>query len=103
MRLLVIMCHNLLMVNFGDLRKGTVAATYHHRLDRHPQGNGLVERKVQTMKTLLKKSLSANEDFHMALLSYRSTPHETTGVSPATDNGPATAYYPTIGIFVAAA
>jgi transposase InsO family protein len=50
---------------------------------RHPQGNGLVERTVQTMKNLFKKSSMSGGDFHLALLSYRSTPHESTGTSPA--------------------
>ena len=50
---------------------------------RYPQGNGLVERTVQTVKALLKKSLFAKEDYHLALLAYRSTPHETTSISPA--------------------
>jgi transposase InsO family protein len=47
-----------------------------------PQGNGLVERTVQSVKALLKKSLFAKEDYHLALLGYRSTSHETTSVSP---------------------
>ena len=50
---------------------------------RHPQGNGLVERMVQTVKGLLMKSVENGEDFHLALLAYRSTPHESTGFSPA--------------------
>ena len=50
---------------------------------RYPQGNGLVERFVQTIKTLLKKAAHSGDDFSMALLAYRSTPQETTGVAPA--------------------
>ena len=50
---------------------------------QYPQGNGLAERTVQTIKGLLQKSKYSDSDFQLALLAYRSTPHETTGVSPA--------------------
>lgn len=50
---------------------------------RYPRGNGSVERGVQTVKGLLRKARYANEDTNYALLAYRSTPHETTSVSPA--------------------
>ena len=50
---------------------------------RYPRGNGLVERGVQTIKGLWRKAHFANEDINYALLAYRSTPHETTSVSPA--------------------
>ena len=50
---------------------------------RYPRGNGLIERGVQTIKGLLRKAHFANQDISYALLAYRSTPHETTSVSPA--------------------
>ena len=50
---------------------------------RYPQGNGLVERCVQTVKAMLKKARFTGESFSLALLAYRATPHETTIVSPA--------------------
>lgn len=50
---------------------------------RYPQGNGLAERCVQTVKGLLKKALEAGSDYQLALLAYRTTPHASTGVSPA--------------------
>ena len=45
---------------------------------KHPQGNGQIERTVQTIKNILKKA----EDPHKALLDYRNTPLEN-GLSPA--------------------
>ena len=50
---------------------------------RYPQGNGLVERCVQTVKAMLKKARFTGESFSLALLAYRATPHETTIESPA--------------------
>ena len=46
---------------------------------RYPQSNRLVERMVQTIKAMLKKS----QDPHIAVLSYRATPHPWCGYSPA--------------------
>lgn len=50
---------------------------------RYPQGNGLVERTVRIAIDLLKKVAFAKEDFNLALLASRSTPHETMSVSLA--------------------
>ena len=46
---------------------------------RFPQGNGQVERMVQTIKRLLKHSV----DLHLAVLSYRATPMPWCGLSPS--------------------
>jgi len=46
---------------------------------RFPQSNGQVERMVQTVKKMLKRS----EDPYIALLSYRATPLPWCGLSPA--------------------
>ena len=46
---------------------------------RYPQSNGQVERMVQTIKRMIKRS----EDPHLAVLSYRATPHTWCGFSPA--------------------
>ena len=46
---------------------------------RYPQSNGQVERMVQTIKRMLMKS----PDPHIAVLSYRATPHPWCGYSPA--------------------
>ena len=50
---------------------------------RYPQSNGLVERMVQTIKNIIKKTTASKGDVNLALLAYRTTPHEATGVSPA--------------------
>ena len=47
---------------------------------RYPQSNGLVERTVQTIKQLFKKTPN---DPQMALLTYRATPLPWCGLSPA--------------------
>ena len=46
---------------------------------RYAQSNGQVERTVQTIKRMMKKS----SDPHLAVLSYRATPHPWCGWSPA--------------------
>uniref|UniRef100_A0A8C4RPS8 Gypsy retrotransposon integrase-like protein 1 n=1 Tax=Erpetoichthys calabaricus TaxID=27687 RepID=A0A8C4RPS8_ERPCA len=48
----------------------------------YPQSNGLVERSIQTIKHLMKKSKESGSDFYKSLLIYRSTPLEH-GASPA--------------------
>jgi hypothetical protein len=50
----------------------------------HPASNGLAERAVQTLKASLKKQGGGSLDDKVArfLLSYRVTPHSTTGVPP---------------------
>ena len=45
----------------------------------HPKANGKVERAVQTVKTLWRK----NDDKHLALLDYRTTPLPGIDLSPA--------------------
>ena len=46
---------------------------------RYPQSNGQVERTIQTIKRMLKKS----RDPHIAVMSYRATPHPWCGWSPS--------------------
>ena len=52
----------------------------------HPATNGLAERFVQSLKQALKTSLSGGKTLHHRLsnflLTYRSSPHATTGVTP---------------------
>ena len=48
-----------------------------------PKSNGLVERNLQTMKRLLKKSDESDQDAFLALLEFRETPISGMKVSPA--------------------
>jgi hypothetical protein len=41
---------------------------------KHQQCNGMVERTIQTIKRLMKKTLEKDEDLDLALLAYRNTP-----------------------------
>ena len=54
----------------------------------HPSSNGAVERLVRTFKQAMKAShrdhLSPQQRLENFLLSYRTTPHATTGKSPCT-------------------
>ena len=50
---------------------------------RFPQSNGMAERTVQTVKNLLKRSLTSNQDPSVALLNFRSTPISASLPSPA--------------------
>lgn len=49
----------------------------------YPKSNGFVERMVQTVKNLLRKSEAAGQDPYLALLSYRATPVDSNLSSPA--------------------
>lgn len=51
----------------------------------HPASNGAAERAVQTIKLKLKKAAVGSFQCQLAriLLNYRTTPHETTGCTPA--------------------
>ena len=60
-----------------------------HRLvtPYHPQSNGEVERFFRTVMKIVKIAMAKQENWRVALekflLSYRTTPHTTTNVSPA--------------------
>ena len=49
---------------------------------RYPQSNGLAERTVQTIKSILKKSLQDKSDPNLALLHLRNIPIDGIGKSP---------------------
>ena len=59
--------------------KHTTSAPY------HPASNGLAERAVKTFKAGMRKMTegSLRQKLARFLFSYRTTPHSTTGVSPA--------------------
>ena len=86
--------HRIPIEVFSDNCPQFVSAEFHefataygfdHRTSSslHPQANGLVERSVKKIKALITKAKSSGGDFYLALLAYRTAPHETTGVSPA--------------------
>ena len=55
----------------------------HHTSSPHyPQSNGKAEKGVQTVKNLLRKSMSEQKDFQLALLEFRNTPTNDTLGSP---------------------
>ena len=47
------------------------------------QSNGFIERHIQSIKSLLKKSTEDNKDLYLTLLEYRNTPLERNSYSPA--------------------
>lgn len=51
---------------------------FHHVTSspNYAQANGKSERAVQTVKSLLKKAMNSNGDFHLALLNFRNTPRD---------------------------
>ena len=49
----------------------------------HPSTNGLAERAIQILKENLRKSKTGSLETSRSLFKYRTTPHTTTGVSPA--------------------
>ena len=53
----------------------------------HPSGNGLIERFNRTLGEMLRQRVSLHqkdwdEDLHLMTMAYRSTIHETTGMTP---------------------
>lgn len=50
---------------------------------RYPQSNGFIERQIQTVKSIMKKTKQSNTDLDMALLHWRSTPISNSLPSPA--------------------
>ena len=49
----------------------------------HQRANGLAESAVKNVKNILKKTSPANEDQYLALLEFRNTPRQDSGLSPA--------------------
>ena len=49
---------------------------------RYPQGNGFIERQIQTVKRVIKKAQQSNQDVELALLGLRNTPFSNKLSSP---------------------
>ena len=54
-----------------------------HTSPQYPKSNGQIERFVQTIKQMLKKSNKQNNNISIALLNYRNTPLQNIQASPA--------------------
>ena len=89
-------CHGLPELIVSDNGTGFTSCEFQEFLKRngirhfttapyHPASNGLAERAVQTLKEGLKKSTDGDIETRLArfLFHYRTTPHTTTGVTPA--------------------
>jgi len=50
---------------------------------RYPRSNGFIERSIQTVKHTMAKARRSHQDYHMALLTLRSTPIDSELPSPA--------------------
>ena len=65
----------------------TFAKTYEfdHKTSspRYPQSNGMAESAVKTAKNLLMKAIDSGRDPYLAILDYRNTPSQDSGLSPA--------------------
>ncbi len=60
----------------NEFHEFATAYGFHHTTSspRYPQSNGFIERMVQTVKNVLKKSRESNSDPYMAMLCLNSTP-----------------------------
>ena len=63
-------------------------SVHHHKVSPyHPAANGEVERFNRTLTKCIQTAIAAGENWHISLqnflLSYRTTPHAITGLSPA--------------------
>ena len=67
-----------------EFKEFAVAWDFRHDTSspHYPRSNGLVERKIQTIKRAIKKAHTSGEDVYLALLAINTTPSED-GLSPA--------------------
>lgn len=56
---------------------------HHTSSPRYPQSNGMVERTVQTVKSILKKCVRDKKDPYLAMLEFRNTPISSSLPSPS--------------------
>lgn len=60
----------------SEFRKFSIDWSFRHTTSspNYAQSNGLSERAVQTVKNIIKKSISTGSDYYLGLLNYRTTP-----------------------------
>ena len=67
--------HNIILLTVSrNLGTNGIFRTLYNSSPHFPESNGLVERKIQTVKKMLKKAHESDEDIYLALLMLNATP-----------------------------